>query len=287
MTPNQIYACIDGMPAAASVVDWAAWAAQRLQAPLQLLHVLDEPVALPPVGDFSGALGFGAQEMLQQQLGALDEQRSAIAREAGRHVLESACDRAAQQGVPEAAQAMPYGELVDVLMGLEDSARLVVLGEHYRTTMPRAVYLSAHVERVVRSLRRPVLVATVAPFVAPERFVVAFDGSDTARKTLDMVAASPLLRGLPALVAMAAPDTPEHQQQLGNAQAVLRAAGFEAQTALLPGDPENALPPLLQSQGNAVLVMGAYGHSRIRQLILGSTTTALLRLSPVPVLVLR
>ena len=287
MTPNQIYACIDGMPAAASVVDWAAWAAQRLQAPLQLLHVLDEPVALPPVGDFSGALGFGAQEMLQQQLGALDEQRSAIAREAGRHVLESACDRAAQQGVPEAAQAMPYGELVDVLMGLEDSARLVVLGEHYRTTMPRAVYLSAHVERVVRSLRRPVLVATVAPFVAPERFVVAFDGSDTARKTLDMVAASPLLRGLPALVAMAAPDTPEHQQQLGSAQAVLRAAGFEAQTALLPGDPENALPPLLQSQGNAVLVMGAYGHSRIRQLILGSTTTALLRLSPVPVLVLR
>lgn len=287
MTPNQIYACIDGMPAAASVVDWAAWAAQRLQAPLQLLHVLDEPVALPPVGDFSGALGFGAQEMLQQQLGALDEQRSAIAREAGRHVLESACDRAAQQGVPEAAQAMPYGELVDVLMGLEDSARLVVLGEHYRTTMPRAVYLSAHVERVVRSLRRPVLVATVAPFVAPERFVVAFDGSDTARKTLDMVAASPLLRGLPALVAMAAPDTPEHQQQLGSAQAVLRAAGFEAQTALLPGDPENALPPLLQSQGNAVLVMGAYGHSRIRQLILGSTTTALLRLSPVPVFVLR
>ena len=287
MTPNQIYACIDGMPAAASVVDWAAWAAQRLQAPLQLLHVLDEPVALPPVGDFSGALGFGAQEMLQQQLGALDEQRSAIAREAGRHVLESACDRAARQGVPEAAQAMPYGELVDVLMGLEDSARLVVLGEHYRTTMPRAVYLSAHVERVVRSLRRPVLVATVAPFVAPERLVVAFDGSDTARKTLDMVAASPLLQGLPALVAMAAPDTPEHQQQLGSAQAVLRAAGFEAQTALLPGDPENALPPLLQSQGNAVLVMGAYGHSRIRQLILGSTTTALLRLCPVPVLVLR
>ncbi len=287
MTPNQIYACIDGMPAAASVVDWAAWAAQRLQAPLQLLHVLDEPVALPPVGDFSGALGFGAQEMLQQQLGALDEQRSAIAREAGRHVLESACERAAQQGVPEAAQAMPYGELVDVLMGLEDSARLVVLGEHYRTTMPRAVYLSAHVERVVRSLRRPVLVATVAPFVAPERFVVAFDGSDTARKTLDMVAASPLLRGLPALVAMAAPDTPEHQQQLGSAQAVLRAAGFQTETALLPGDPENALPPLLQSQGNAVLVMGAYGHSRIRQLILGSTTTALLRLSPVPVFVLR
>lgn len=284
---NQIYACIDGMPAAASVVDWATWAAQRLNVPLHLLHVLDEPVAMPPVGDFSGALGFGAQEMLQQQLGALDEQRSAIAREAGRHVLESACARASAAGVGEVAQDMPYGELVDVLTGLEDSTRLVVLGEHYRASTPRAVYLSPHVERVVRSIKRPVLVATVAPFAPPERFVMAFDGSETARKTLDVVAASPLLQGLPALVAMAAPATPEAQQQLHEAQTVLLARGFDVQTALLPGEPEHSLPVLLQAQGNAVLVMGAYGHSRIRQLILGSTTTALLRLSPVPVLVLR
>ena len=33
--------------------------------------------------------------------------------------------------------------------------------------------------------------------------------------------------------------------------------------------------------------MGAYGHSRIRQWIVGSTTTTLLRLSEVPVLILR
>ncbi len=287
MTPHQIYACIDSMPAAASVVDWAGWAAQRLGVPLHLLHSLDEPVAIPPVGDFSGALGFGSQELLQQQIGVLDEQRSAIEREAARHVLESACARASAAGVTKVAQGMPYGELVDVLVALEDSARLVVLGEHHRAKTPRAVYLSPHVEHVVRSLKRPVLVATVAPFVAPERFVVAFDGSETARKTLDMVAASPLLKGLPALVAMAGPDTPENRQQLDEAQAVLATAGFEVHSALLPGEPENALPALLQSQSNAVLVMGAYGHSRIRQLILGSTTTALLRLSPVPVFVLR
>ena len=36
-----------------------------------------------------------------------------------------------------------------------------------------------------------------------------------------------------------------------------------------------------------LLVMGAYGHSRLRQLIFGSTTSTLLRLSDVPVLILR
>ncbi len=284
---NQIYACIDGMPAAAQVVDWAAWAARRLNVPLHLLHVLDDTVSIPPVGDFSGALGFGAQEILQQQLSALDEQRSAIVREAGRHVLESACERASAAGVADVAQGMPYGELVDALLGLEDSTRLVVLGAHYRASAPREVYLSPYVERVVRSIKRPVLVAPLTPFATPERFVVAFDGSETARRALAMVAASPLLQGLPALVAMAAPDTPGAQQLLREAQAVLRAGGFEVQTALLAGEPDQALPELLHTQGKALLVMGAYGHSRIRQLILGSTTTVLLRLSPVPVVVLR
>ncbi|NMM80819.1 universal stress protein UspA [Acidovorax sp. SRB_14] len=284
---HQICACIDALPAAAAVVDWAAWAALRLNAPLQLLHVLDEPAAMPPVGDYSGALGFGAQELLQQQLSALDEQRGAIEREAGRHLLQSACERASAAGVPHVAEGMHYGDLVETLLGLEASTRLVVLGEHYRASTPRRIYLSHHVERVVRSIKRPVLVATVSPFAAPERFVLAFDGSATARKMITMVAASPLLQGLPALVAMVAPDTPEAHRQLHEAQSVLQAAGFAVQTALRQGDPEQALPELLATQGNAVLVMGAYGHARIRQLIVGSTTTALLRLSPVPVLVLR
>jgi nucleotide-binding universal stress UspA family protein len=33
--------------------------------------------------------------------------------------------------------------------------------------------------------------------------------------------------------------------------------------------------------------MGAYGHSRLRALFIGSTTTEMLRTSPVPVLLFR
>lgn len=42
-----------------------------------------------------------------------------------------------------------------------------------------------------------------------------------------------------------------------------------------------------KAQGAALLVMGAYGHSRLRHLVVGSTTTTLLRWSEVPVLVWR
>ena len=59
------------------------------------------------------------------------------------------------------------------------------------------------------------------------------------------------------------------------------------ETELVPGEPHAALPGLVKAQGPALLVMGAFGHSRLRQFLLGSTTTTLLRRSEVPVLFLR
>ena len=39
--------------------------------------------------------------------------------------------------------------------------------------------------------------------------------------------------------------------------------------------------------GFGMVVMGAYGHSRIRSLVIGSTTTEMLRSCKVPVLLIR
>jgi nucleotide-binding universal stress UspA family protein len=180
-----------------------------------------------------------------------------------------------------------HGELVDAVLEMEPDARLFVLGEHYHAAKPSKLHLDHHVERVIRSVKRPVLVATGEVFVAPQRFVIAFDGSPTARKTVETVASSPLLAGLPVLLAMAGVETTHARRQLGEACQLLAAAGFSAQAEQVPGEPEQVLPALVKAQGAALLVMGAYGHSRIRQLIIGSTTTTLPRLSDTPVLILR
>jgi nucleotide-binding universal stress UspA family protein len=91
---------------------------------------------------------------------------------------------------------------------------------------------------------------------------------------------------MPGLLAMAGEPTVEMLERMQGAQAHLEQAGFDITTQIVPGVPEEAIPALLQSHGNVLLVLGAYGHSRIRQLIVGSTTTALLRLCTVPVVVL-
>lgn len=283
---NKVYACIDGLATTGCVIDWAAWSALRLEAPLELLHVL-ERTDRPLVTDFSGAIGLGAQEALLDELGMLDAQRAKVALEAGKRLMDDARLRAAAAGITPADVRLRHGELLDSVLEMEPDARLFVLGEHYRASGAGKIHLDHHVERVIRSVKRPVLVATGAPFAPPTLFVIAFDGSPTSRTTVETVARSPMLKGLPVIVAMAGEDTAQAQRQLEEAWQLLAAAGFEASVQLLPGEPEDVLPAFVKAQGASLLVMGAYGHSRIRQLIVGSTTTTLLRLSEVPVLILR
>lgn len=284
---NKVYVCIDGLATTAAVIDGAVWSSQRLDAPLEFLHVLERHPERAAVSDYSGAIGLGAQESLLLELSVLDEQRSKLAQKAGRRLLAMARQRAAGAGVLRLDGRLRHGELVDNLLEVESDARIFVLGQHYHANQPSKIHLDHHVERVIRSVKRPVLVVTGESFDVPKRVVIAFDGSPTARKTVETVARSPMLVGLPVLVALAGVDSALARQQLEEARLALATAGFSVQTELAPGEPEQVLPALVKAQGAALLVMGAYGHSRIRQLIIGSTTTTLLRLSQVPVLILR
>jgi nucleotide-binding universal stress UspA family protein len=284
---NKVYACIDGQSNTLAVIDWAIWSAQRLDVPLEFLHVLERHPERAAVSDYSGAIGLDAQDSLLQELSEIDARRGKLAQEAGRHLLVAARERATAASLTRLDGRLRHGELVETVLEMEPDARLFVLGEHHHGAGTARIHLDHHVERVIRSVKRPVLVATGDQFSAPQRFVMAFDGSATARKTVETVARSPMLAGLPVLVAMAGVETTLARRQLDEARQSLAAAGFDAETALLPGEPEDVLPALVKAQGAALLVMGAYGHSRIRQLIVGSTTTTLLRLSDVPVLILR
>lgn len=283
---TKVYGCIDGLTTTPAVIDWAAWSARRLGVPLELLHVLEPPRG-PAATDFSGMLGFGAQESLLAQLSDLDAERAKLAHEAGRQMLAHAKSRALTAGVAQVDQCMRHGELVDTVLELEAGARLIVLGEHYRAAGPGKLHLDHRVERVIRAVQRPVLVATREAFTQPERVVIAYDGSATADAMVRSVARSPLLAGLPAVLTMCGVDSPLARQHLKGARDVLAGAGFAVDVVNLPGEPQETLASWLDTQGAALLAMGAYGHSRIRHWVLGSTTTTLLRLSPCPVLVLR
>ncbi|APG26740.1 universal stress protein UspA [Syntrophotalea acetylenivorans] len=280
-----VLACIDGSSYTPAVCDAAVWASQRLDAPLKFFHALQRKQETA-VTDLSGSIGFDARESLLEELVSLDEKRNKLAMERGRQLLAIAKDRALTAGSPEVDGCQRHGGLVETLTELQEGIRLLVLGQRGEAASIASEHLGSHLERVVRTMQRPILV-TPAEFKTPKKVMLAFDGSATTRKGVDMVAGSPLLRGLPCHLVMAGSDTAEKRGKLEQARQTLENAGIEAPTAILPGESESVLRQYQQENDIDMIIMGAYGHSRIRQFLIGSTTTAMLRQSVVPVLLLR
>lgn len=284
---NKVLACVDQSPFAATVADYAAWAARRMAAPLEFLHVIDRHPALGKEQDHSGAIGMGAQEALLKQLSSDDEQRSRAAREAGRVFLLQLRDRALATGVAQVDTRQRHGDVEETLSSQQDGTRLVVLGRRGEAAGADAQKtLGGHVEWVVRSLQRPIL-AVPAQYREPSRVLIAFDGSGVTRRGIEMVAASPLLRGLPLHLLSAAETPGRHQKALDWAQETLRQAGFEVTVGSVPGKPAAVINAAIQTHGFDLLVMGAYSHSPLRSWLFGSNTTDLLRSTVIPTLLLR
>ena len=282
---NQIMACIDGSAQAAAVCDCAAWASQQLDAPLTLLHVLDQQ-QYPAAGNLSGIIGLGSREYLLEELAALDEKRSKLALEEGRMMLDSARQRVITAGIAQPDVRQRHGDLVETLRDLEADIRLLVIGKQGEDSGNDLQLIGSQLESVIRTLHRPILV-TPASFSVPTSVMLAFDGSDTSRKGVEMLASSPLFKGIPIHLVMVGDDNGEHRALLDSARDTLVSAGFDVHIALRSGEVEPALHAYQAEHQIGLLVMGAYGHSRIRQFLVGSTTTRMIRSTTTPLLLLR
>lgn len=280
-----VMACLDVSQYSEAVVDYAAWASRRLSAELQCLHVLDDKTNRSAGTDFSGSIGIDAQSHLLDELAELDAQQARIEMQQGRAMLTEACARAEAAAALRPTSLQRQGPLPRALTELEDGVRLFVLGKRGESANVNRDHLGANLERVVRSVHRPTLV-TSRTFRKTERFAIAFDGSPTTRKCVEMVCMSPLLTGLDCRLVMAG-NPPDGQSGLDWAVGQLEAAGFSPQTHVDTGDAERVIAEQVEQQDIDLLVMGAYGHSRIRQMIVGSTTTTLLRNCHIPILLLR
>jgi nucleotide-binding universal stress UspA family protein len=287
---TNIVACIDGSNTTPAVCDFAAWASLRLGAPLQFLHILDKKefaTSQQLGGNTSGSIGLGSREALLQELTELDEKRGKIALQHGHMLLEFAKSRAQESGVKAPITRQRHGDLVDTLIEIENDIRLLVMGKQGALGDSIGDHVGNNLERVVRTLQRPILV-TPQTFNVPQHFMIAFDGSATTRKVIEMVATRALFAGLPCHIVMVNSETKEASDHLDWAKNMLETAGFSVIANVISGEVKQALCDYRDKNNIGMVVMGAYGHSKIRQFFVGSTTTKMIQhTADVPLLLLR
>ncbi|EKV30793.1 Universal stress protein family 4 [Caenispirillum salinarum AK4] len=288
MADKKILACTDGSaPYAASVYDHAAWAAKRIDASVEILHVLDHHSDRKSGAvDLSGSIGMDARDELLEQLAELDNVKAKVAQKRARLILEDAEKRLTAAGVSEVSLTQRHGTVVETVDEFEDAANLIVIGKRGETHDVASEHLGANLERVVRASRRPVLVASRA-FKPIEKVLIAFDGSPSARRAVEAIGKSPLLKGLACHVLSVGYDGSERREQMTWATDTLKTNGIEAEAVVRQGDADDVITAYVRDEGINLMVMGAYGHSRIRSFIVGSTTTTMIRTCKIPLLMVR
>ena len=168
-------------------------------------------------------------------------------------MLDAARERALEDGVLDPCVRQRNGELVETLSELEGETRLLVLGKRGEAAHRASEHLGSNLERVVRALHRPILMVPDT-YRAPERVMIAFDGSKTMRKGIEMIAASPLLKGVFCHVVVIGADDAELRNQRDWAVDTLNNAGLEAHGAIRSGDVESVLRTYQQEREIDLLV---------------------------------
>lgn len=282
----KLIALVDGSIYSQSVCDHAAWIARRTGAAVELLHVLGRRETGSAPANLSGNITLGARTALLEELSALDEQRAKLAQKRGRAILDDAKAQLDAAGIAEVSTKLRIGDFVETVAELEAEAEMIVVGKRGEAADFAKLHLGSNLERVVRSSHKPVVVASRA-FKPVERFLVAYDGGTSAMKAVDHISRSPLFAGLQCRLLSVGADNEETRRRLASAQAMLEAGGYPVSADILPGQPETVIAEAVESEGIDLLVMGAYGHSRIRSLIIGSTTTEMIRSCKIPVVLFR
>lgn len=283
---TNVIACIDGSKVTLAVCDASGWAAQQLDASVTLLHVLDKS-AYPIESDLSGNIGLGTREHLLNEMVELEARRGKLALEQGKYMLQDAKIRVVEkQPSRMVATLQRHGDLVETLLEQESHARLVVMGRQGEQHQDQTQAIGSHLENVIRTLKQPILVV-MDEFTAPKRFMIAYDGSVTARKALDRVVSSPLLKGLECHLVMVSDDQSQATAELALVAESLIAADFNVVTTVCQGEVQTALEIYQLEHQIDLMVMGAYGHSRIREFFVGSNTTRMISKSHIPLLLLR
>ncbi|PRX09680.1 UNVERIFIED_ORG: nucleotide-binding universal stress UspA family protein [Martelella mediterranea] len=283
---DKLTAFIDSSNYAESVCDHAAWIAGQLGLSVELVHVLERKQGHHAPTDLSGSIGLGARTALLEELAELDAQNAKLAQKRGRLLLEGALERLAAEGVTDVNIRLRNGDFVEAIEDVGADSRVIVIGKRGEGADIATGHLGSNLERAVRSAKQPVFVAARA-FKPIHKVLIAYDGGPSAEKAVERVATSSILQETEATLLTVCK---EGDPLAGKAEAALKRlqdAGVTAKLLTRQGHAEKVIEDTATETGADLLVMGAYGHSRIRTLVIGSTTTAVLRACKIPVFLVR
>jgi nucleotide-binding universal stress UspA family protein len=280
------------VPATGSDMDIAVFrstltVARAFAAHLEVLHVRADATAIAATmaaDAGGGATVVGLIDQIEEEAGRREAKASQTFQEFCAREQLVLADTPIAQGAPSAQWLRQIGDEAYWVAELGRSADLLIIGR--RTDDPGASV--GTIETALLGSGRPVLILPAAALAAlPETIVIAWKATPEAARAVG--AAMPLLStAKQILIVTVTEDQGLSDEEGARLLTSLRWHGFNVSMRRLPPGPQGAASTLLAAAAEqaALVVMGAYGHSRLRQWIFGGFTRHVLRGAEVPVLMM-
>ncbi len=179
------------------------------------------------------------------------------------------------------------GNPIDLICDKSRLADMLIMGARGEFAKWSDKMLGATLEAITRLSIKPVFI-TPRTYRETKKILVAYDGSETACKALSLAAHFSSNLKLPLLVLNVNESEQEGISILNEAKEYLNPYDISAlEEKIVEGDPPERIVQVSKESAIDLIIMGSYGHSRIREAILGSTTVQTMRKANVPVLMAR
>jgi len=268
----------DGSESSALGVTYAVSLAQSFDAHIQGIYVVDVKLLEGPfLQDLSASLGTAPYVNYQGNISLLLEER-------GNSALKFLSEACAAADVPcEVAQAS--GVVAKTITDHSGLADLIVMGRGGEHSEWLEGLIGSTAEAVIRRSTLPVLI-TGQSHVGRDNMLVAYDGSSHAQNALKTAVAFAEVwkTKLQILVVGEKSNT---EGIVSKVRGYLDAHDIEEEIVRADGEPGEVIVETAASMAADLIVMGAYGHAKVRELVVGSTTTFVINHAGCPVLLAR
>lgn len=270
----------DGSEYGKTAIEYGVYIAKRVNAQLIGLHVVDIRLMQGPVfTDISGSVGLPPyQEFLPVLQEGFDERAETVLQD-----FKTRCEQAGLH--PEIKKAI--GIIDEIIIEEGNNADWILVaqrGEHFHSG--GGSILGSVAESVVRNSGKPVLV-TPATFQEIESMGLAYDGSAPADKALRLAAELSEQTSWPLTVIIITDNHDLGASLTKKVEDFIEPLKIDSTIIILQGKEDREIIKFIREGSVELMVMGAYGHNRLRELILGSTTSSVIRKSTIPVLLTR
>ena len=269
----------DGSPNSKIALDYGIYLASLFEAEITGLNVIDiRALEGPFLSDISGSLGFSPFQNYLPKFQKILEER-------GDMTLEDFRNYCAEKSIQPKTKRLT-GIISNIIADEAKRVDLVIIpqrGEHEKWSTG---LLGSTTESVVRKSPRPVLV-TPNSFRQFENVLIAYDGSIESNRALKI--ACELFSGIKGnlKVAFVTNDEEKSREPTGEVEEFVGPYHMNVGIEWLKGEPAKEILSYAGNNKIDLIVMGAFGHSRIHDLILGGTTAYIIRESTVPILLNR